>query len=310
MSDIRLFRVAAGMVAAIPSRTDAIEKSLQNMIEQNLEEFLGVRFLASEYATTKSHGGRIDTLGLDETNNPVIVEYKRSLNENVINQGLFYLNWLMEHQADFKLLVMEMMGIEIANIIDWHYPRLVCIAGDFTKYDVHAIQQIPQNIDLIRYRWFGDDLILLEHVARSSIAPVVTQVRPSTQKGEPPGEKTTPNDQVPQSLRRLRQCSQEVQDWYDRLKLYALSLGDGVEERILGEYIAWRHVKNFAFVRFRPTLNSIYVGLVVLPPYQGGLEDGDDFVRVKHEKGVEVQIDSIEDVERTEPLIALSYRDA
>lgn len=50
MSDIRLFRVAAGSVTAIPSTTDSIEKSLQILFERNLQEFLGVRFLASEYA--------------------------------------------------------------------------------------------------------------------------------------------------------------------------------------------------------------------------------------------------------------------
>jgi hypothetical protein len=42
------------------------------------------------------HGGRIDTLGLDDDDNPVIVEYKRDRSESVINQGLFYLAWLID----------------------------------------------------------------------------------------------------------------------------------------------------------------------------------------------------------------------
>jgi RecB family endonuclease NucS len=57
-----------------------IEKSLQVLMEQHLESFLGVRFLATEYFTGKAHGGRIDTLGLDDNNCPVIVKYKRVLN--------------------------------------------------------------------------------------------------------------------------------------------------------------------------------------------------------------------------------------
>ena len=75
-----------------------------------------MRFLASEYTITE---GRIDTLGLDENNCPVIIEYKRHSNENIINQGLFYLDWLMDHQADFKLLVMEKIGKAAADTIDW-----------------------------------------------------------------------------------------------------------------------------------------------------------------------------------------------
>jgi RecB family endonuclease NucS len=60
-------------------------------MEQHLEAFLGVRFVATEYVTGKEHSGRIDTLGLDDNNCPVIIEYKRALNVNVINQTAFSL---------------------------------------------------------------------------------------------------------------------------------------------------------------------------------------------------------------------------
>lgn len=94
MSDIKLFRIGSESVQELSGSSVALEKSLQALIEHHLEAFLGVRFLASEYSTGKTHGGRIDTLGMDENHSPVIIEYKRSLNENVINQGLFYLDWL------------------------------------------------------------------------------------------------------------------------------------------------------------------------------------------------------------------------
>jgi RecB family endonuclease NucS len=50
-------------------------------MECNLNPLLGIYFLASEYSTGKTHGGRIDTLGLDENDFPVIIEYKRAINE-------------------------------------------------------------------------------------------------------------------------------------------------------------------------------------------------------------------------------------
>ena len=49
---------------------------------------------------------------------PVIIEYKRAISENVINQGLFYLDWLNDHQADFRWLVMEKLGKAVAESID------------------------------------------------------------------------------------------------------------------------------------------------------------------------------------------------
>ena len=116
MGDIKFFRIADGWVTAPVGTTETIEKSVQTLLERDLDTCLGVRFLASEFATT--HGGRIDTLGLDENGCPVILEYKRSTNENVINQGLFYLDWLMDHRKDFEWLVLERLGEEVANEVD------------------------------------------------------------------------------------------------------------------------------------------------------------------------------------------------
>ena len=102
MGDIKLFRIKDEVVD-IEGTSMRLEKNLQNIIEDNMEIFLGVKFLATEYKTGKVHNGRIDSLGIDENNCPVIIEYKRSINENVINQGLYYLDWLLDHKAEFQL---------------------------------------------------------------------------------------------------------------------------------------------------------------------------------------------------------------
>lgn len=90
MSDIKLFRTDSASVTELRGSAVALEKLLQTLIERNMEAFLGVRFLASEFPT--SNGGRMDSLSIDENGSPVIIEYKRASNENVINQGLFYLD--------------------------------------------------------------------------------------------------------------------------------------------------------------------------------------------------------------------------
>lgn len=168
MSDIKLFRLQSGQATELQGNASDLERPLQTLIEANLQPLLNIRFIASEHSTGKTHGGRIDSLGLDENHCPVILEYKRSVGENVINQGLFYLDWLMDHKAEFKLLVLDKLGAAAADAIDWSALRVVCIAADFTKYDGHAVQQIGRNIELIRYRRFGDDLLLLESVNAGS----------------------------------------------------------------------------------------------------------------------------------------------
>jgi hypothetical protein len=73
MSDIKLFRIGAGGTAELAGYAAQMEKSLQHLFEANLETLLGIRFLAAEYSTGAVHGGRIDTLGLDEDDCPVII---------------------------------------------------------------------------------------------------------------------------------------------------------------------------------------------------------------------------------------------
>ena len=142
MAEIKLFKIN-NEVQELKSQSVTIEKELQVLIEKNMYEFFGVRFLKTEYPID---GGRMDSIGIDENNCPVIFEYKRSTNENVINQGLFYLNWLLEHKANFNLLVIEKLGLEASKNIDWTMPRVICIAGDFNKYDEEAIKQINRNL--------------------------------------------------------------------------------------------------------------------------------------------------------------------
>ena len=101
MADIKLFNIN-GKVTELQSGNVTLEKELQTVIENNMETFFGVTFLASEYKTTD--GGRMDSIGIDENHCPVIFEYKRSMKENVINQGLFYLNWLLDTSDSIKIV--------------------------------------------------------------------------------------------------------------------------------------------------------------------------------------------------------------
>ncbi|WP_326492315.1 hypothetical protein [Staphylococcus pettenkoferi] len=169
MGDVKLFKLNNEIAYKLYGESVAIEKSLQTVIENNSENLLGISFLASEYSTGKKHAGRIDTLSIDENYSPVILEYKRATNENVINQGLFYLDWLMDHKAEFELLVMKKLNTNYVDKIDWQTPRLLCIAGRFTKYDAHAVQQINKNIELYRYKQFEENLFMLDLVSTSTL---------------------------------------------------------------------------------------------------------------------------------------------
>jgi len=265
---------------------------------------LGVRFLASEYSTGPVHRGRIDSLGLDENGCPVIVEYKRHSNENVINQGLFYLDWLLDHMADFELLVLKTMGKDATESIQRDSPRLLCIAGDFTRYDVHAVQQIERNVELIRYRHYGDDLLLLELVHTRSVEPI-----PSASDGTAVAS-GAPKVAYKTISETIAQLDGELKDLYESVVEACQSLGDDVQVNTTKYYLAFKRLKNFACLEVHPNAKKVNLFLR-LNPDEVDLDEG--FTRDMRGIGhygtgdLEVTITSTADLERAIPLIQSSY---
>ncbi|MCP1237849.1 DUF5655 domain-containing protein [Gluconobacter kondonii] len=311
MTDIQLFRLSNGTATELSSQAVKLERDLQILIEANMATCLGVRFLASEHKTGKTHRGRIDSLGLDENGCPVIIEYKRHSNENVINQGLFYLDWLLDHQAEFRWLVMETLGKDAADQIEWTGTRLLCIAADFTRYDEYAVQQIPRNIELLRYKLFGDDLLLLELVNSQSVpdATAVKVVTSGVVTATPQPRATNGKDKSVTEW--LDMGSEDFRALYDQTVSYLNSLGDDVQEKRLKLYTAFRRLKNFACIVVQA--NRLLVTLVI-DPATVTLEEGfsRDMTNVGHwgTGDLELAIRTLEDLERAKPLLERSYRES
>lgn len=302
MADIRVFSMDGPRAEELKGSSVELEKSLQNYIEQNLDVLLGITFLATEYGTGKTHGGRIDTLGLDENGFPAIIEYKRTLNENVINQGLYYLDWLLDHKGEYELLVLKRLGKEYAERIDWTSPRLLCIAGDYTKYDTHAVSQINRNIELIRYRKFDRQLLLLE------LVNVTTSQQPQLETIKRKRENVVVGKATVSEI--LAHCDTEIHDRYEKLREFIEALGDDVTVSVLKHYIAFKRTRNFASVLFVPTTKVILV-YIKTDPSPELLEDGftRDVSKIGHygTGNFEIQIRTDRDLERAKPLIIRSF---
>lgn len=137
------FKIIGDRVKPIKTILAQKEKDIQRLIEKNLFDIFGIRFVKSEFEMT--HGGAPDTLGIDKTGFPVIIEYKKKENENIINQGLFYLFWILDHPSEFEKLVRE-KGIK--DDIQLLEPRLICIAQGYNKYDAFAVKLINDLVGI------------------------------------------------------------------------------------------------------------------------------------------------------------------
>ncbi|WP_405844900.1 DUF5655 domain-containing protein [Streptomyces platensis] len=295
MPGLKLFRTNTtnGGVTEVAPRLAEAEAEVQDLVEAHMEAMLGVRFLASEYSTGPVHGGRIDSLGIDENGAPVVVEYKRGVDAGVIHQGLFYLAWLMDHRSEFERLVRDRLGPTAAAQVLWSRPRLICIAGDFTRYDVHAVREHRRSIDLVRYRYFGTDLLGIETVASvAGRTPAARMARRPTVGATVGGDRCV-------ELRELAAAVDEV----------LLGLGDGVNRIQRKQYRAYQRLRNFACVC--PPQKSKLLVYLKADPKQVDLMPGftRDVTGLGHHGtgDLEVQLRTPGDVERAQELFRASY---
>ncbi|MFJ3939106.1 transporter [Streptomyces parvus] len=299
MSNLKVFRVRGGQATEVTGAAVGVEVELQRLIEANMEAMLGIRFLATEYRTGR-HGGRIDSLGLDENGTPVIVEYKRNRDQNVINQGLSYLWWLHDHHHEFECLVREKLGDQ-AGEIDWSAPRIVCVAGAFTRHDTVAVEMIGHRIDLVTYRVF-EDVLTLQLIASAG------GTRTSPRGGTSGAVRVA--SAAPKSVQQyLDEAPEELKELYADLDELLLAHRDVLKEPQL-HYIAYRRINNVATVRLQPRKRLLVVNLKLDPDT---VELCDGFSRDMRgvgvlgiRGGVEVRIGSHEDLARASDLIQRS----
>ncbi len=303
MSDIKLFRIGNDKVEELDGKAFPYEKNLQTLLEKHLEAFLRVRLVASEYDTGKTHAGRIDTIGLDENSCPVIIEYKRSSNANIINQGLFYLDWLLDHKAEFAMLVLKKFGQDVADGIDWSAPRLLCIAESFSRYDAHAVQQMNRNIELLRYVRFGEDLLVLD---------LVNVVTAHYSEGDNAEASPKEPKQYATQEEYLDKSSDELKALYEAIRDYMTDMDDDVQEHVLKYYIAFRRMKNFATLSIHPQKGTITMWISI-DPKSVKLEDGfsRDVADVGHHGtgDLELIIRNLGDLEKAKPFIQKSFEE-
>lgn len=204
---------------------------------------------------------------------------------------------------------MKKLGNKWGDKIDWSNPRLLCIAGDFTKYDLHAVQQINRNIELLRYRRFDPDLLLLDLVNATSAQNGKPIENDKSLKRE--GKKENPHKTFTEFL---EQSDEDLKDRYEELRAFIEALGDDVQTKVLKFYVAFKRIKNFACVNIAPQKKEITVW-VKLYPRAFDLDKEKGFLRDVTNIGhfgtgdLEISIKNDNDLERAKNLILQSFED-
>lgn len=236
-----IFKINSSKVEQLELKKDGFghEAELRDFFAENLEEILGVRFLENEYKTTD---GRIDTLGIDEDNNPVIIEYKWKENDEVLSQGLFYLDWLIKNKKHFELLVQSKFGNDAK--VNWDQPRVILVAQGFNRYIKAAVQRV-ESVELKSYALYEGNVLQLE----SEYSPTPEKATSTTRKIAIKDSSVAEYD----LNYHLNQTSPEMQKAFSEVQSKILELPQVEEKAGQKSGITYKTTKSFTRFEFKGT---------------------------------------------------------
>jgi predicted transport protein len=165
---MKLYSISNQKVKSLSSKEFKLEKDIQFLVENNLEELFNLQFVKSEL-TIKNF--RIDTLGFDRENKSfVIIEYKRGSNYSVIDQGYTYMSLLLNNKSDFILEYNELSGETLKrDDIDWTQSKVIFISPQFTEYQKYSINFRDVPFELWEINRYDNNLIgLIQHKSTSN----------------------------------------------------------------------------------------------------------------------------------------------
>ena len=301
-----LFAVTKTTLSTVDQTNFATEKDLQTLIERNLKSVFGCRFVATEFPTGVQHAGRIDTLALSEDNNPVIIEYKKVESSELVNQSLFYLAWIQDHRGDFEIAAQKSLGNKVE--VDWSDIRVICLAPNYKRYDLHAVQVMGANLELWTYRVFTNDSLHLEKVFQKSLT--ASPSSSPSDKGLTAGQKAALSRKT-----GIYTVEQHFKDKPDPIKELAQSVRDflvdldsAVEEVPKKYYIAYKISQNFVCMEIHKAKVLLYVKLD--PKTPDSPKNARDVTNIGHfgTGNLELSVKNQSDLEIVKPLLEQAYQ--
>lgn len=220
-----------------------------------------------------------------------------------VKLGLSYLRWLLDHKADFEVLV---QNSEVDIKIDWNSPRVVCIAESYNKFDLDTADLLPINIELLRYKIYQTDVMLVEPETQQ-------RIRISTSKmfGKENKSKRIKSKVTYELEDHLTGISKHAVKIFDELNEKIAALDDSIIVEPKAKYIAYKLATNFVDIVIMQSGLKLFLNLP-----SGELNDPYNIARdlTKPKKighwgngDYEVKLENNQDIEKVFELIKQSY---
>lgn len=212
------------------------EKQLQQYIEKYLNLFLQSHYLKNFY---KIPGGEIDTLAITEEGNPCIIEFKRKQDDKIINQIIYYYDWLQNRPTKYEFERIVKENPKTKNMeVNWSRIRLITIAKDYSKWDISLIKHLNTDIECYTYTYHKDELDI-------HLDPIINQYKKPISYSTISNQKTYTLDD------HRNKVDNKFKQYFDDLRREILNLGEDIDEGYVTDYIKYVVRTTFAAIYVR-----------------------------------------------------------
>ncbi|WP_299673481.1 DUF5655 domain-containing protein [uncultured Tenacibaculum sp.] len=256
-------------ISILKEKPFKLEREIQSLFEHNLNELMDLQLVKSEFSIKNK---RIDTLAYDTQSNAfIIIEYKKSKNISVVDQGFTYLSLMLENKADFIVEYNETLKQNLKRTdIDWSQTRVVFVSTSFTENQKTATNFKDIAIELWEVKRYENNLISVNQIKKSKSAESIKPITSSNTQLEA----VTKEIKVYTEEFHLDSYPDKVKELYETYKEAILNLADDIELEPKKLYIAFKKDKNIADI---VTLKKGIKLFINLP--KGKLEDPKNLMR-------------------------------
>jgi predicted transport protein len=276
-----------------------LEREIQSIFENNLQEVMSLQLVKSEFAIKNK---RIDSLAYDkQTNAFIIIEYKRDKNYSVVDQGLTYLNLMLQNKAEFILTYNETLKDTLhSKDVDWSQSRVAFVSPSFTENQISASDFKDFGIELWEVKQFENNTISINSIKKSNGAPSIKPLLENSEKLKEVKE----NIKVYTEEDHYNNGSDSSIELYEKFKSAILNLADGVEIIPQKFYIAFKKGSNISDIEMQKKGLKIFINTKI-----GALDDpkrlAKDVSNIGHRGNgdYQIQIENDKDLEYIMSLI-------
>jgi predicted transport protein len=231
-----------------------LEREIQNIFENNLEDLMGLQLVKSEFSIKNK---RIDTLAFDKQSQAfIIIEYKRDKNYSVVDQGLTYLNIMLQNRAEFILTYNETLNEVLhSKDVDWTQSRVAFVSPSFTENQISASDFKDLGIELWEVKQFENNIISVNSIKKSNAAQ---SIKPLLENNESFKE-VKENIKVYTEEDHYKNGSDATIELYEKFKLSILNLADNIEILPQKFYIAFKKGSNITDIEMQKKALKIFI---------------------------------------------------